>query len=124
MLKNSEKYSFQNLAYIGDAVFELRIREKFLDEFPHNSDGLHKKVVAIVNGISQSNILEKLRKFLNDEEIDFLRAVRNNKHSGNSFVRRESTSFEALLGNLYVCGEFKRLNEIIDEIFNIIRKET
>ena len=67
------------LAYIGDGVYELYIRETLLKKGTENVHNLHMNVVKYVNAKAQSQALKRLMKYLSDEEADIVRRGRNAK---------------------------------------------
>lgn len=116
--------NFNSLAYIGDVYFELRVRMYFFKDFSDNMNILHKKVVDTVNGKRQSVILRNMKSdFLNEEELDFVRRVRNNKKCGKSPKARESTAFEAFIGSLYIQKSNERLEECFKYILEGLENE-
>ncbi|MGM0608781.1 MAG: ribonuclease III domain-containing protein [Candidatus Muiribacteriota bacterium] len=113
-----DKYTYRTLAYIGDAYFELKIREFFLKYYPADCSELHNNVVKTVNGVTQHNFLYLMKENLFDEdEKSYVKKVRNNRYSGNNITKKEATAFEALLGRYYVEGNQKGLDKIIHFIY-------
>ena len=106
------------LAYIGDAVFELYVRSRFL--LPQKRiRHYHQQVVSQVNAEQQARYLDHLTPYLSAVEKDILRRGRN-ATSGRS--RRataqnyqKATGFEALLGFLYLSDQ-TRLFELLDRL--------
>jgi len=110
----TDNYSYRIYAYIGDSLIELLIREHYSKLYRYDSKELHKMVVSFVNGENQKNILRKMKKdnFLTEEELEFIRKVRNSKDSGESYIKRESTSLEALFGKYYIEKNHSRIEEL------------
>lgn len=124
MSKAEEDYSYQALAYIGDSYYELCVRRLFLLEFSNKINSLHKKVVSYVRGESQSYALRLLKvDFLTEEEMDFIRRVRNQKFAGKTTVEREASGFEALIGKLYIEKDENRLKQIIERVFEVLSEK-
>ena len=107
------------LAYLGDSVWELYVREFFILK-GYNIRNLNKHVVESVNAKTQSRILRDIF----DEVDEKYKQLINRSKNGNikTFPRsctvmeyRKATGFEAYIGALYIDGR-------IDEIKNIIRK--
>ena len=107
------------LAYLGDSVWELYVREFFILK-GYNIRNLNKHVVESVNAKTQSRILRDIF----DEVDEKYKQLINRSKNGNikTFPRsctvieyREATGFEAYIGALYIDGR-------IEEIKNIIRK--
>ena len=106
------------LAYLGDAVYELAIREHVLSKGNYRQHELHKRSVAYVSAKAQAGIIKELEPQLSDEEIAIVKRGRNTKgHAApkNTDVTqyRYSTGFETLVGHLYLSKNSERLAEII-----------
>lgn len=65
------------LAYIGDSVFEVMVREYLLKKGFRKLQDIHQKTVAIVNASSQAKIIASLQDFLSTEEWNIVRRGRN-----------------------------------------------
>ena len=112
-------YSPLNLAYLGDAVFELFIREKLLADGNAPVDQLNKKARAYVNAAAQAKMYFALLPLLTEDEIAVLKRGRNAKSftkAKNATVAdyRHATGLEALLGYLHVAGQRERLLQIME----------
>ncbi len=115
-----------SLAYLGDAVYEVYVREYLIRRGVAYVEDLQKNAVKFVSAKSQSKILNFLidRNFFNQEEIDIIKRGRNYKRSSHPkntdlITYKNSTGFEALIGYLYLENNKKR----IIEIFNYILEE-
>lgn len=108
------------LAYLGDAVYELHVRNYLVSCGYTKVDVLHKKAIKFVNAATQAQVLHSLADKLSEEEAAVVRRGRNAK-SGSvpknaSMVNyRHGTAFEALVGYLHLRGREDR----VAEIFNI-----
>lgn len=115
--------TMQNLimAYLGDAVYELYIREFLISKGISNVNDLQKESLKYVSATSQRNILEKLinNNYLTEEELEIVRKGRNaSSHKSKStdiVTYHKSTGFECLIGYLYQNNK-KRLDEIMKGI--------
>lgn len=129
------KYTPLALAYLGDAVFELHIRNKILiNNMNLKPKKLHELTREFVKAQAQAQIYHILIPYLNEEEMDVMKRGRNAKppSSGkNSSISdyRHATGVETLFGYLYVLeeislnNEFSRIRELIDICYNSINKE-
>ncbi len=103
------------LAYLGDAVYELYIRSKFLFP-PKRSHVYHQQVVAQVRAEAQSSHLQQLLPHLTSAELDVSRRGRNAAHGRprrlDPEVYQQATSFETLIGYLYIINP-QRLAELL-----------
>ena len=112
-----------SLAWMGDALMTLRVREHLLDKGYQKADLLQKKSARICSAKAQAKILEALKEedFFTDEEHRILQRGRNATiHSkaknadGKTYL--EATALEALLGYLYLYGHVERLEVCLQEI--------
>ncbi len=113
------------LAYIGDAVFELMVRNRAISEF--TADGkicvpvgmLHKYSTSHVKAKSQADSIQRILEVLTPEEQDVYRRGRNAnpstmaKHAEVGDYR-QATGFEALMGYLFLKGDHDRLRYIFE----------
>ena len=111
-----------SLAYIGDAVYSLRVREKILKDFNGNLNFLNKLCNKIVCAKNQAKIFELMKDNLTDIEQDIARRARNahyNNIAKHSTLEEYSkaTMIEAVVGFLYLTENNNRLNYIFDIIF-------
>ena len=110
------------LAYIGDAVFELMVREKIVKTY--NPDQLHKKAIQYVSAKGQSEMYHKALEMATEEEAAILKRGRNfnTKVPKNTTVAqyRHATGLEALFGYLYLKGEANRLCFIFERLYDTV----
>jgi len=114
-----------SLAYIGDAIYELKIREYLLSQGSFIVNDLHKKAICYTQANAQANIIDYLIKDLTEEEIDYFKRGRNAQtnhkpKSASINVYHKATGFEALLGYLYLIKNNDRLNELINKSIDFI----
>ena len=111
-------YSPLTLAYVGDAVYELIIRSLLTGKGNAQVNRLHKRASALVNAGAQSDLLERIREELTEEELHVFRRGRNAnsatmaKHAKMTYYRK-ATGFEALMGWLYLTGQTERMLTLI-----------
>ena len=108
------------LAFIGDAVYSLYVRERLVLTTSFGTGTLQKLTSAEVSAHGQSGLVEKILPKLTDEETDIFKRGRNAKKptkSKNASVAEynRSTGFEAVLGFLYLTGQYKRIEEILSD---------
>ena len=109
-------------AYIGDAVYELYIREHLIEITNLKPNKLHKEAIKYVKAGAQAKILETLQNNLTEEEKEVVRRSRNTQthhppKNANSTDYMYSTAFEGLIGYLYLTKQDERINEILQKIF-------
>ena len=109
------------LAYLGDAVFELYVREYLIRSGLSKVKDLQKNAINYVSAKSQSKFLEDLilNNTLSNDEIDIVKRGRNaHSHSSKStdiITYKKATGFETLIGYLYL-NDKTRLNQIMKEV--------
>ena len=106
------------LAFIGDGVHTLFVREFVVKGGISNLNCYHQKAKKFCNAKHQKEVLEKLLPMLTFEESEIVRRARNakSKHKAKNFNEEEykkATAFEALIGFLYLTEQKERLEEIL-----------
>lgn len=111
------------LAYLGDAIYEIYIREYLLNKNIVKVKELQEEAIKYVSAKSQSEFLKKIieNNFLNEEEIAMIKRARNHKShkapKGTSIITyKNSTGLEALIGYLYLNKKRNRIEEIMKYI--------
>ncbi len=117
----AKQFSPTVLAFIGDAVYSLYVRNSFCFEKDYKLNDLQKMTAERVSAHGQAKFLSSIIDKLNEEEKDVFMRGRNAKKatkSKNASVVEYniSTGFEALVGYLYITGEIERLNEILGQV--------
>ncbi len=104
----------RSYAHIGDAVYELYVREKTIYMTP-KPEKLHKITTKLVNAAFQADLLAYIKDFVTEKEKDIIRRARNisvtTARRINQKLHRLSTAFEALIGYLYLYDK-ERLQEV------------
>ena len=123
-------YNGESLAYLGDAIYELKIRQYLLGTGYQDVNKLHKVAVKFTSGEAQAKIVDYLIKnnLLTDEEISYFKRGRNSGHSKNRrsisvISYKKATGFEAMIGFLYLSKRDERLEEILQLIIQIVEGE-
>ena len=103
------------LAYLGDSVYEVYIREYLINKGIIYVDKLQKEAIKYVSAKSQAKILDYLidNNYLTNDEIDIVKRGRNYKrdsHPKNTDIitYKKSTGFECLVGYLYLSKNINR----------------
>lgn len=111
------------LAYIGDAVYEQKVREYLVLNFKIQVNELQSLAKRYVSAKNQAIILDKLlsKNILTDDELYTIGRAKNYKPKSKpryvSIVTyKKATALEALFGMLFMQNKKER----IDDIFNII----
>ena len=110
-----QEIGLRHYAYIGDAVWELFVREQTI-YLTANAGKLHKITSGKVKASFQAELLEELEAILTDEEKEIARRGRNLPipvaRRAIQTEYRKATAFEALIGWWYLNNK-ERLNEIL-----------
>lgn len=110
----------RNLAHLGDAVWELFVREYTVRKSA-NIKKLHNITTQRVNASFQSDMLNLITPVLTNEELEIARRARNLPIpiARRSIQKqyRQATAFETLLGYWHTYNKQR-----LDEIFNICAK--
>ena len=110
------------LAYIGDAIYEIIVREYLINQSFDKVNELQKKSIEYVSARKQSEFVKKLldNNFFTLEEIDIIKRARNHKsHSNKStdiITYKNATSLEAIIGYHYLNKNLERVKEIMSFI--------
>ena len=119
----------ESLAYLGDSIYELKIREYILSKGMQDVNKLHKYAVKFTSGEAQAKIMEYFlsQNLLTEEEIAYYKRGRNSNHSKNRrsisvISYKMATGFEAMIGYLYLSNKYERLDEIIKLIINVVEE--
>lgn len=116
------------LAYIGDAVYELAVREYLVSRGLINVNKLHREAVRHVRASTQARVFHALEGRLNKAEEAVARRGRNAKSGhgprGNNIIEyRHSTGFESLIGYLYLQEDWDRLEEVLKLARQVIEEQ-
>lgn len=108
------------LAYVGDAVYELLVRTYILKRGSKVNE-LHRESTKFVKAQSQSDIIHGVGHLLSEEEISYVKKGRNAKtytspKNANVSDYRYATGLECLFGYLYLNDRDNRIEEIFQEI--------
>ena len=111
-------YSPLTLAYIGDAIYELVIRTILVEKGNTQVNKLNQRANRLVKASALSEMIEKLKPHLTEEEMAVFKRGRNAKSytmAKNATMSdyRRATGFEALMGYLYLTEQWERMLELI-----------
>ncbi len=124
--KNPQLSSPLTLAFIGDAVWEVYVRSRIIEEKPNMPvNKLHREAVRFVKAHGQCVAFEAIKDELSENEFSAYKRGRNaNSHtvSKNASLAdyRHATGFEALLGYVYMSNSAERLNELMEKAYNAV----
>ena len=125
---NPSQLSPLTLAFVGDAVFDLFVRERLvcLANIPVNR--LHSLAVSLVKASSQARAAKRLSEILSEKELSVLKRGRNahtnhKAKNASESVYHYATGLEALFGFLYLSGESDRLRELFELTLDFIEED-
>ncbi len=121
-----DKYKLLNggdLAFIGDAYLEIRIRKYVLDKGITSLAKLHNECVKYVSRTSQYKIIQNLMNELNEEELEIFKRGRNYNYKDKSQEYVNASGYEALIGYLYLNKINDRLDYLIQKSISIIENQ-
>ena len=118
-------YSPLTLAFMGDAVFELRARTLVVTQSNTAPEKLQKRTTRLVKAEAQAAMGHGLWDELTEEEQSVYRRGRNAQsytHAKNASVSdyRHATGLEALFGYLYLTGRQERMRELMKRCVEIL----
>ena len=116
-ISSAGQYSVLTLAYVGDAVYELLVRQHMLSGDAAKVKQIHQKTIQLVCAETQAALALAIEPMLSEEEKDILRRGRNAKgghlpKSTTAPTYRLATGLEALVGYLYLRQNQEKLREI------------
>ena len=119
-LKESYYKNALVLAYLGDSVFSLMVRNYLVNNYDLKASGLNKKANAVVCARTQAEIMERIKERLTEDEIDVVMRARNshtNNKAKNSTLHEYNlaTQFEALVGYWYLNNNQEKLNIMFEK---------
>ncbi len=109
------------LAFVGDGVYELLVREYLVSQGNCPVKKLHSRKVELVRCQAQAQALSTLWPQLSEEEQQVVLRGRN-AHVGHAPKNAPladyhgATGLEALFGYLYLSGNTQRVREIFSQI--------
>ena len=121
MHNKTDEFSPLTLAFVGDGVYDLLVREYLVRLANRPVGELNKVKVAMVNCKSQARFASKLMPCLTEKETAVYKRGRNaapksTAKNGTLAEYHSATGWECLFGYLYLSGEKDR----IDELFKLI----
>ncbi len=116
------------LAFLGDAVYELYVRQMLVETANMPVNKLHALAVERVRASFQSNAYSVIEEHLTEEEQAIWKRGRNANSvkapkNADPVEYRRATGLEALFGYLFLQGRRERLEELFDMIMNSARIE-
>ena len=106
----------QSLAYLGDAVLEVKVREYLVKEGLSRSAVLNRAALSFVTAARQSEAVKVILPLLTEEETDVFKRGKNSHltppKSASLNEYKRATGFECVFGFLHLTGNFERIDEL------------
>ena len=124
MSKNLKEISTEALAYLGDSVIELKVRELLVEQGISGSGDLNRASLAFVKASAQAAAMHKIIPMLSDDETSVYKRGRN--MSGGNVPKsatmseyRTATGMEVLFGYLHMIHQQQRANELFSMAYEL-----
>lgn len=110
-----------NLAFVGDTVFDLLVRERLLCQANRPVNAQHALAARQVKAAAQAAAAKAILPVLTEREEAVFRRGRNahSRHRAKNASEGDyhyATGLEALFGDLYLRGELERLRALFELI--------
>ena len=107
------------LAFVGDAVYSLFVRERLTFSKDCKTGELNKLAVSEVKATAQAKFYKQIQGLLTEEELSVFKRARNAKKPTKAKTAtvseyNVSTGLEAVVGYLYLTGNTERLNLLLN----------
>ena len=118
---NPKQLSPLNLAFIGDCIYEILVRENLVKNANRPVNDLHHESVKFVSAKAQTKAFEKIEDILTEDEMSIFKRGRNakvghNPKSASTGEYHTATGVESLFGYLYLSGKEERIKELFSVI--------
>lgn len=104
------------LAYMGDAIYDLFVRERLLKRGGRVQQ-MHRQAIRQVCAGAQSQALGRIEGELTEAEAGVVRRARNARQTppknADAADYHRATALEALIGYLYLSDQHQRMDELI-----------
>ncbi|WP_245249765.1 Mini-ribonuclease 3 [Vagococcus allomyrinae] len=122
-MKETKDFKLLNglaLAYVGDAIYEIYIRDYLIRQGQTKPNMLHRQATTYVSAKAQSYLMKEMMaaEVLTEEELVMYKRGRNAKShtsakNADITTYRVSTGFEALFGYLHLTEQKERLETLV-----------
>jgi ribonuclease-3 family protein len=119
---NIKEISTEALAYLGDSVLEIRVREKLVRDGISGSGNLNRASLSYVKASEQAAAMHRILPLLTEEEEQIFKRGRN--MSGGNVPKsatmsqyRAATGMEVLFGYLHLLGRYERIDELFERAY-------
>ncbi len=110
------------LAYLGDCVLEMQVRERLVCRGLSKSGHLNSEALGYVRASAQAAAMERILPLLSESETQYYKRGRNSGHlnvpkSASPSQYRMATGMEVLFGYLHLSGQTKRIRELFEAAY-------
>lgn len=119
-MKDYQQLNGLALAYVGDAIYEIYIRDYLVEQGQTKPNKLHQLATQYVSAKAQAKLMQQLieAEMLSETELSFYKRGRNAKShtvakNADVTTYRIATGFEALMGYLHLTKQQERLETLI-----------
>ena len=110
------------LAYLGDCVLEMQVRERLVCKGLSKSGHLNSEALRFVRASAQAAAMERLLPLLNETEMQYYKRGRNSGHlnvpkSASPAQYRMATGMEVLFGYLHLSRQGERIAELFEAAY-------
>ena len=117
------EWTIPALAYLGDAVMELFVRERLVAQGLAHSATLNRAALQYVRASAQAAAADRLLPLLTEEETAWFHRGRNSKHlnfpkNADPADYRKATGLEVLFGFLHASGQQARARALFEAGYN------
>ncbi len=117
----AEELNGATLAYLGDAVLEIMVRQKVIESGIADVGKLNDMARTFVRATEQSAALNNIIDLLDEDEMRFFKRGRNSKgntpKSASTVEYRRATGLESLFAYLYLEGKPERLRYLFETAY-------
>lgn len=120
---NIKEVSTEALAYLGDCVIELKVRELLVCRGISGSGNLNRESLSFVKATAQAKAMQNILPLLTEEETAVYKRGRN--MSGGNVPKsatmseyRSATGMEALFGYLHLLGKTERIDQLFSAAYS------
>lgn len=122
--KEAAQYSPLALAFLGDSVYEVLVRERVLLKANTSAENLHNRSVEYVRAGYQAVAAQTIIPKLTEKELAVLKRGRNATgkkppRNADAVEYRWATALESLFGYLSLTGQKERISELFEIIWDI-----
>lgn len=119
----ADEYSPLTLAFLGDGVYDLLVREALVNRANRPAGELNRQKVALVNCKAQAEFAQLLMPSLTEKELAVYKRGRNaapkcTPKNGSVADYHSATGLECLFGYLHINGETDRITELFGLILH------